>query len=76
MGQGGDPFPGVHDGGCPGPGGGDLEAAAPGAAGEACGGVQDAVAQGLGLGPGQRAVEGQQPQPGQQGGRDQRGGQA
>jgi hypothetical protein len=37
--------------------------------------VQNAVAQRLGLGCGERVVEGQQLEPGQQGGGDQRGGQ-
>src|SRR5262249_37026487 len=54
---------------------GDFQAAAPSAACHAGGGMQDAVAQGLGLGLGEVAVESEQPQPGQQGGGDQRGGQ-
>jgi hypothetical protein len=37
--------------------------------------VQEAVAHGLGLGFGEGAVEGEQPQPGEQGGGDQGGGQ-
>jgi hypothetical protein len=48
---------------------------APAAAGQAGGGVQEAVAQGLGFGFGEGAVEGEQPQLGEQGGGDQRGGQ-
>src|SRR6266487_663261 len=54
------PVPGGGDRWCPGPGGGDFEAAPTAAGRQAGGGVQDAVAQGLGLGPGQGAVERQQ----------------
>ena len=75
LGQGADAVPGGDDRGCPGPGGGDLEVAPAAAAGQAAGGVQDAVAQGLGFGFGEVAVEGEQPQPGEQGGGGQRGGQ-
>ena len=73
--QGGDPGPGSGDGLGPGPARGDLQPASPAAAGQPGGGVQHPVAQGLGLGVGQVAVEGDQPEPGQQGGGDQRGGQ-
>ena len=69
--QGGDPGPGGGDGGCPGPGGRDFQPSATAAADEFPGGVQDLVAQGLGLGAGEVAVQGDEPQPGQQG----RGGQ-
>ena len=44
-----------------------LRCRGPAAGRQAGGGVQDPVAQGLGLGLGQGAVEGEQPQPGQQG---------
>src|SRR5690348_3391816 len=69
--QGGDPVPGGHDVGGPGPAGLDPQAASAAAAGQAGGRVQDAVAQGLRLGLGQAAVQGEQAEPGQQG----RGGQ-
>src|SRR5436190_5175155 len=74
LGQGADPVPGGHDHRCPGPGGGDFEVLPTAAAGQAGGGVQDAVAQFFGLGAGEVAVEGEQPQPGEQGGGGQRGG--
>ena len=67
--RGSDPVPGVHDRGRPGPGGGDFEVSAAPAAGQPGCGVQDPVAQGLGLGFGEVAVEGQVTEPGQQGGR-------
>jgi hypothetical protein len=44
------------------------EVAAPSAADQPCGGVQNPVAQGLGLGLGQAAVEGKQLEPGERGG--------
>src|SRR6266566_6867785 len=47
----------------PRPGGLDLQAAPPPAADQAGGGVQDAVAQRLGLGPGEVAVQGQELEP-------------
>src|SRR5215471_9477532 len=50
----------------PGPGGGEFPAAAASAAGQAGGGVQDTVAQRLGLGFGQVAVEGEELEPGEQ----------
>ena len=59
----------------PGPGSGDFQPVPPPAVGQPGGGAQDFVAQGFGFGAGQVAVQGQQPQPGQQGGRDQGGGQ-
>src|SRR5262249_48544480 len=73
--QGGDPVPGGHDRGCPRPGCGDLQVAPPAAAGEPGCGVQEAVSQGLGLGVGEGAVEGEQPEPGEQGRGGQGGGQ-
>jgi hypothetical protein len=73
--QGGDAFPGGHDGIGPGPGGGDLQPAAPGSAGQAGGGVEDPVAQGLRLGAGEVAVQGDQLEPGDQVGGDQGRGQ-
>src|ERR1017187_6485203 len=63
------------DRGGPGPGRGDLEAAAPGAAYQPRGGVQDAVADGLRLGFGEVAVQAQVCEPGEQGGGGQGGGQ-
>ena len=51
---------GGDDVGCPGPGGLDSELSPPSAASDPRGGVQDAVAQRLGLGPGKAAVEGEQ----------------
>src|SRR5208283_291424 len=68
--QGGDPVPGGGDGLCPGPGGGDFQPPAAAAADQLPGGVQDPVTQGLGLGAGEVAVQGDEPQPGQQGGGD------
>ena len=44
---------------CPGPGGGDFQAAPAAAAGQARGGMQDPVTQGLGFGSGQVAVQGE-----------------
>src|ERR1035437_5028975 len=73
--QRGDHGPGGGDGIGPGPGRCDSQAAPAAAAGQPGGGGQDAGAQGFRLGFGQVAVQGQQPQPGQQGGGDQRGGQ-
>jgi hypothetical protein len=64
LGQGGDLVPGGCDRRCPGPSGGDLEPPAATAARQPAGGVPDAVAQGLGLGLGERAVEGEQSQSG------------
>src|SRR5689334_5363669 len=72
--QGADPVPGGGDVGGPRPDGLDAQAALPAAAGESGGGVPDAVAQGLGLDPGQVAVQGEQPEPGQQDRGGQRGG--
>src|SRR5579863_9041255 len=72
--QGADPVPGGDDRCCPGPGGGDLEEPAASAADEAGGGVEDSVAQGLGLGPGQLAVQGGQLEPGGERGSDEGGG--
>src|SRR5215831_309968 len=69
--QDGDPVPGGHDRWRPRPGCGDLQVASPAAAGQPGGGVQDPVAQGLGLGFGEGAVDSEQPKPGDQG----RGGQ-
>ena len=66
MRQRADADPCGDDVGGPGPGSRDFELAAAGASGEAGGGVQDAVAQCLGLGACQGAVEGEQSQPGQQ----------
>jgi hypothetical protein len=74
LGEGADPVPGGDDRGCPGPGGGDFEVAPAAAAGQAAGGVQDAVAQRFRLGAGEVAVEGKVAQPGEQGGSGQRRG--
>jgi hypothetical protein len=71
----GDPGPGGGNGIGPGPGQGDFQLTAAAAAGQPGGGVQDPVAQGLWLGFGEVAVEGEQPEPGQQGRRGQRGSQ-
>lgn len=73
--KGSDPGPGGDDRFNPGPGRSDSEVPAPGAAGKPGGSVQDLVAQGLWLGAGQVAVEGEQPEPGEQGRGGQRGGQ-
>src|ERR1022692_122790 len=73
--QGGDHGPGGGDGIRPGPGRGDSQAAPAAASGQPGGGVQDLVPQRFRLGAGQVAVQGEQPQPGQQGGGDQGGGQ-
>src|ERR1700689_1136266 len=62
--EGPDPVSRGDDRAGPGPGAGDLEEPAAAAADEAGSGVEDAVAQGLGLGPGKRAVEGGQLEPG------------
>jgi hypothetical protein len=59
----------------PGPGFGDADLAFAPAMDDAGGGVQQAVAQGLGLGPGERSVQAEQAQPAQQVGGD-GGGQA
>src|SRR5690242_10885430 len=61
-----DALPGGDDFLCPGPGGGDFQGSAASAADEPGGGVQDAVAQRLRLGPGEVAVQGRELQPGQQ----------
>ena len=61
-----DALPGGRDRLGPRPGGLDFQAAPPAAADQPGGGVQDAVAQRLGLGFGQVAVQGQQLEPGQQ----------
>src|SRR6516162_4746729 len=63
-----DALPGGGDRVRPGPGSLDFQAAAPSAADQAGGSMQDAVAQCLGLGAGQVAVQGQQLEPGQQDG--------
>jgi hypothetical protein len=63
-----------HDGAGPWPGCRDFQVAAPSAAHQPGSGVQDAVAQSFRLGFGEVAVEGQQPEPGQQDGGGQRGG--
>jgi hypothetical protein len=73
LGEDADPVPGGHDHRCPGPGGGDFEAEPAATARQAGGGVQDAVAQRFRLGAGEVAVQGEQPQPGEQGGGGQRG---
>src|SRR5450755_1077936 len=65
--QGGDPGPGGGDGISPGPGGGDFQLPAAAAADQFPGGVQDPVTQGLWFCFGQVAVQGDEPQPGQQG---------
>src|SRR5216683_6422675 len=70
VGQRGDPCPGGYEGVRPGPGRGDLEVPAAAAAGQAGGGVEQSVAQGPGLGAGQVAVQGDQLEPGDQGGGD------
>src|ERR1700693_6025575 len=63
-----DALPGGGDRLRPGPRRGNFDGSAASAADEAGGGVQYAVAQGLRLGPGQVAVQGQELQPGQQDG--------
>ena len=73
--QGGDPLPGPGDRLGPGPVRGDLPAPAASAADQAGGGVQDAVAQRLRFGPGEIAVQGEQPEPGEQDLRGHGGGQ-
>ena len=73
--QGAEAGPGGGYRGGPRPGSGDVQPAPSPAADQSGGGVQDLVAQGFGVGAGQVAVEGQQAQPGQQGGNDQGGGQ-
>src|SRR6266581_1215279 len=67
VGQGGDPGPGGGYGLCPGPGGGDFQPPAAAAADQLRGGMQDPVTQGLWFCFGQVAVQGDTPQPGQQG---------
>jgi hypothetical protein len=61
-----DALPGGDDVAGPGPGRGDLEGSSASAVDEAGGGVQDAVAQGLRLGSGEVAVQGDELQPGEQ----------
>ena len=68
MGKGADAVPDGHDRSCPGPGGGDFEAALAAAAHQAAVCVEEAVTQRFGFGLGQVAVEGdrttRQPSPG------------
>src|ERR1700761_232339 len=61
-----DALPGGGDLVSPGPVRGDLERSAAAAADDAGGGMQEAVAQGLRLCPGEVAVQGGEPEPGQQ----------